>query len=56
MTVPVGPGHRFGDLRQAAEGLAVPSEALLQHHDPLEPALPFTHEQAPAFKPMPSRV
>ena len=45
MAVPVGPGHRLGDLGQAAEGLAVPSEALLQDHDPLEPALPFTHEQ-----------
>ena len=46
MAVPGGPGHRLGDLGQAAEGLAVPSEALLQHHDPLEPALPFTHEQS----------
>jgi hypothetical protein len=26
MAVPVGPGHRSGDLGQAAEGLAVPSE------------------------------
>ena len=45
MAVPVGPGHRFGDLGQAAEGLAVPGEALFQDHDPLELALPFTHEQ-----------
>src|SRR5271156_2201667 len=45
MAVPVGPGHRFGDLGQAAEGLAIPSEALFQDHDPLEPAVPFTHEQ-----------
>jgi hypothetical protein len=40
-----GPGHLFGDLEQAAEGLAIPGEAFLQHHDPLEPAVPFTHEQ-----------
>ena len=45
MAVPGGPGHRFGDLGQAAEGLAIPSEALFQDHDPLELALPFTHEQ-----------
>src|SRR5580658_2229053 len=45
VAVPVGPGHRFGDLGQAAEGLAVPSEALFQDHDPLELALPFAHEQ-----------
>ena len=45
MAVPGGPGHCFGDLGQAGEGLAIPSEALFQHHDPLEPALPFAHEQ-----------
>ena len=45
VAVPVGPGHRFGDLGQAAESLAVPGEALFQDHDPLELALPFTHEQ-----------
>jgi hypothetical protein len=45
MAVPGGPGHRFGDLGQAAEGLAIPSEALVQDHDPLEPTVPFTHEQ-----------
>jgi hypothetical protein len=27
MAVPDGPGHRFGNLGQAAEGLAVPGEA-----------------------------
>ena len=30
---------------KAAESLAIPGEALLQDHDPLEPALPFTNEQ-----------
>jgi len=45
MAIPIGPSHRFGDLGQAAEGLTVPSEALFQDHDPLEPAVPFTHEQ-----------
>jgi hypothetical protein len=30
---------------QAAEGLTIPSEALFQDHDPLEPTLPFAHEQ-----------
>src|SRR5271157_4545240 len=45
MAVPVGPRHRLGDLGQAAESLAIPGEALLQDHDPLKPALPFTNEQ-----------
>ena len=45
MAVPVGPGHRFGYLGQAAEGLTIPGEALFQDHDPLEPAVPFAHEQ-----------
>ena len=45
MTVPVRSGHRLGDLGQAAEGLAIPDETLLQDHDPLEPALPFSHQQ-----------
>src|SRR5271157_3559659 len=45
MAVPVGPRHRLGDLGQAAESLAVPDEPLLQDHDPLKPALPFTNEQ-----------
>jgi hypothetical protein len=42
MAVPICPGHRLGDLGQAAEGLTVPSEALFQDHDPFEPAVPFT--------------
>jgi hypothetical protein len=46
MAVPVGSGHRLGDLGQTAEGLAVPGEALLEDHDPLEPAIPFSHEEA----------
>ena len=45
MAVPVGPGHCFGDLGQAAESLTVPSEALFQDHDPLELAVPFSQEQ-----------
>src|SRR5271165_6435204 len=45
MAVPVGPRHRLGDLGQAAEGLAIPGEALLEDHDPLEPTLPFTDKQ-----------
>ena len=38
-------GHRLGDLGQAAEGLAIPREALLEDHDPLELAIPFSHQQ-----------
>jgi hypothetical protein len=45
VAIPGGPGHLFGDLGQAAEGLAIPGEAFLQRHDPLESALPFTREQ-----------
>src|ERR1700677_3658941 len=45
MAVPIRPGHRLGGLGQAAEGLAIPNEALFQDHDPLEPAVPFAHEQ-----------
>ena len=45
MAVPVRSRHRLGDLGQAAEGLAIPDETLLQDHDPLEPPLPFSHEQ-----------
>ena len=44
MAVPGGPGHRLGNLGQAAKGLAIPSEALFQDHDPLELALPLAHE------------
>src|SRR5271165_5532806 len=32
-------------LPKPEEAMAVPGEALLQDHDPLEPALPFTNEQ-----------
>ena len=45
MAVPGGPGHRLGDLGQAAEGPAIPSEALFQDHDPLEPSIPLSHQQ-----------
>jgi hypothetical protein len=46
MAVPAGPGHRLGDLGQAAEGLATPGEAFLQDHDPLELAFPFSHQKS----------
>jgi hypothetical protein len=46
MAVPAGPGHRLGDLGQAAERLAIPGEALFQDHDPLELAVPFSHQQS----------
>jgi hypothetical protein len=36
MAVPIRAGHSFGDLRQAAEVLAVPGEAFFQDHDALE--------------------
>ena len=45
MLVPSGPGHRLGDLGQAAEGLAIPGEAFLEDHDPLEPSIPLSHQQ-----------
>jgi hypothetical protein len=45
VAVPVRACHRFGDLRQAAEGVAVPGEALFKDHDALELALPFAHQQ-----------
>ena len=45
MTVPVGSGHRLGDLGQAAEGLAIPGEAFIEDHDPLELAIPLPHQQ-----------
>ena len=55
MAVPVGPRHRLGDLGQAAESLAIRGEALLQDHDPLEPALPFTNEQRARLQCVPLR-
>jgi hypothetical protein len=45
VTVPVRSGHRLGDLGQTAEGLAIPGEALLQDHEPLEPAIPLLRQQ-----------
>jgi len=47
MAVPFRTGHRLGDLRQAAIGLAVPDEALVQDDHPLELAVPFAGEQRP---------
>jgi hypothetical protein len=44
VAVPVRSRHRFGDLGQTAEGLAVPGEAILEDHDPLELAVPFSHQ------------
>jgi hypothetical protein len=46
MTVPVGSGHRLGDLGEAAKGLAIPGEALFEDHDPLELAIPLAHQQS----------
>jgi hypothetical protein len=46
VAVPGGPGHRSGDLGQAAEGLTVPGEAFVQGHDPLELAFPFSQQQS----------
>ena len=46
----------LGDLGQAAEGLAIPGEAFLEDHDPLELAIPFSRQSAPAVRPTPSRV
>jgi hypothetical protein len=50
MTVPVGSGHRLGDLGQAAKGLAVPGEAVLEDHDPLELAVPLSRQQRPGLQ------
>jgi hypothetical protein len=46
MAVPGGPSHRSGDLGQAAERLAIPGEAIPKDHDPLELAVPFSHQQS----------
>src|SRR5271154_2216724 len=43
MTVPIRSRHRLGDLGQAAEGLAIPGEASLEDHYPLELAIPFSY-------------
>jgi hypothetical protein len=45
MTVPVGSGDRFGDLGETAKGPAIPGEAFLKDHDPLELAIPLAHQQ-----------
>jgi hypothetical protein len=50
MTVPVGSGHRPGDMGQAAEGLAIPGEAVLEDQDPLELAPPLSREQRPGLE------
>ena len=56
MTVPVGSGHRLGDLRQAAKGLAIPRKAVLEDHDPLELAIHSRTNSAPALRLTPFRV
>jgi hypothetical protein len=45
MSVPVGSGHRPGDLGQASEGLTIPGEAVPEDHDPLELAVPLSRKQ-----------
>src|SRR5471032_1268455 len=45
VAVPARAGHRFGDLRQAAEVLAVPGKTFFQDHDALKLASPFAHQQ-----------
>ena len=57
MAVPACAGHRLGDLRQAAVGLAVPGDALVEDHHTLEPAIPFAGEQSPGLQlgPIPRR-
>jgi hypothetical protein len=45
MTVLVHAGHRFGDLRQAAEVPDIQASAFFQNHDALKPALPFARQQ-----------
>ena len=37
--------HALTDRSGTCQSLAIPGEALLEDHDPLEPALPFTNEQ-----------
>src|SRR5208282_6195369 len=41
---------RLGDLGQAAEGPAIPGEALLEDHDPLKLALPLSNQQRPGLQ------
>src|SRR6202041_1004310 len=50
MAVPACACDRLGDLRQAAVGLAVPDEALVEDHHMLEPAIPFAGEQSPGLQ------
>ena len=50
MAVPARAGHRLGDLRQAAIGLAVPGKTVLQHHHPLQRAVPFANQQRARFQ------
>ena len=50
MAVPVRARHRLGDLREAAIGLAVPGETLVQDHHSFELAVPFAGEQRPGSK------
>ena len=50
MTVPVRPGHRFGDLRKTAIGRAIPRETLVEDHHPLQPAVPLANEQRADFE------
>ena len=49
--VPVAAGDRPRDLGEAAVGLAVPDEALLQRHDAMETAIPFANQDGAWFDP-----
>ena len=53
MAVPARACHRLGDLRQAAVGLAVRGDALIEDHHTLDPALPLPGEQSPGLQPGP---
>ena len=57
VTVPARAGHRFGDLGEAAIGLAIPGEALFQDRHPFQPAFPFTdqHCSRSQIDPLPRR-
>ena len=56
MAAPACACHRLGDLRQAAIGLAIPGEALIEDHHTLEPAIPLSGEESPGLQLGPIRV
>jgi hypothetical protein len=50
MAVPTRSRHRLGDLGEAAKGLAVPSEALIEDHHALQLPPPFANQKRADFK------